>query len=150
MKNLLDTEIKKTMEDIAAMMRSDIMRQVPQPGNNPRNPYATGRLKRAVRVFTNKNRQGDIDIIISYPKYGGYTNYGTRDNSNLQDQIRKPYFTRDPFVGYRKGTDGINPQNWLSLSQERRKYETFINEEIGEDVRVFVEKYVNQLGIRTR
>jgi hypothetical protein len=150
MKNLLDAEIKKTMEDIAAMMRSDIMRQVPQPGNNPRNPYATGRLKRNVRVFLNKNRQGDIDIIISYPKYGGYTNYGTRGNSNLQDQVGKPYFVRDPFVGYREGKKGIRPQNWLSLSQERQKYETFINEEIGEDVRVFVEKYVNQLGIRTR
>tara|TARA_R110000772_G_scaffold261080_1_gene379368 strand:+ start:59 stop:505 length:447 start_codon:yes stop_codon:yes gene_type:complete len=146
--NNLDKEIKKTMEEIANMMRSDIMRQVPQPGQNP---YATGALKRNVKVFTNKNRDGDIDIIISYPTYGGYTNYGTRDESNRNNELAKPYFIRDAFAGYSKGgIRGIKPQNWLSLSQERQRYETFIDEEIGEDVRVFIEKYVNQLGIRTR
>ena len=147
MRQDLDREIKQTMRQIANMIQRDIKRQVPQPGQNP---YATGNLKSKTNVDLRKDGNGEWSILITYPFYGGYTAFGTRQYSNWREQSGLNIFERSPFSGYRKGRRGIRPQNWLSLSRERQRYEEYIREELNEDILVFVENYVNQLGIRTR
>jgi len=146
-RDALDREIKSTMKSIANMIQRDIKRQVPQPGQNP---YATGRLKSRTNVDLRKDANGEWSILISYPFYGNYTAFGTRQYSNWREETQLNIFDRSAFSGYRKGRDGIRPQNWLSLRRDRQKYEDYIREELNEDILVFVEKYVNQLGIRTR
>lgn len=143
----LDREIRNTMKQISNMILRDIKRQVPQPGQNP---YATGNLKSKTNVDLRKSPDGDWQILVSYPFYGNYTNYGTRQYSNFREQRGLNLFDTDPFTGYRKGNGGIRPQNWLSLRQEQQRYADYIQKELGEDLQVFVERYVNQLGIRTR
>lgn len=144
----LDNELKKTMRQISTMILRDIKRQVPQ--RRPDNPYATGALKSRTNVDLRKNSDGDWEILISYPYYGNYTAFGTRQYSNYTRESGLNIFDRSAYSGYRKGKGGIRPQNWLSLREDRAKYEEYIRKELDEDLLVFVENYVNQLGIRTR
>lgn len=142
----LDNDLRKIMKDVANKMARDLRRQVPQRGQNP---YATGKLKSRLAVEARKDADGNWSIFMTYPSYGNYTAFGTRQYSNWREQTGLNIFDRAAFSGYRKGRGGIRPQNWLSLSRERQEYEDLIQEQLGESLEVFVDRLVT-LGIGNR
>ena len=85
---------------------------------------------------------------MTYPFYGNYTAYGTRTYSNWREQSVLNIFDRSPFRGYTKGRNGIVPQNWLSLRQQKAEYEDMIQKELGESLEVFMNR-LTTIGIRT-
>jgi hypothetical protein len=145
----LENDIKAILKKVASNMTRDLKRQVPQRGNTPNNPYATGALKSRFNVDVRKSAKDQWEIFMTYPFYGNYTAYGTRAYSNWREQSGLNIFDRAPFSGYRKGRNGIIPQNWLSLRNQKATYEKMIQEELGESLEVFVDR-LTTIGIRTR
>lgn len=141
----LELNIKAILRKVAKDMSRDLKRQVPQRGQNP---YATGNLKSKFNLDVRKNANGDWEILMTYPFYGNYTNFGTRQYSNWREQSGMNIFDRSPFRGYSKGRNGIVPQNWLSLRQQKAEYENMIQEELGESLEVFMNR-LTTIGIRT-
>jgi len=142
----LEQNIKSILRKVAADMSSDLKRQVPQRGQNP---YATGNLKSKFNLDVRKNQRNEWEILMTYPFYGNYTAFGTRQYSNWREQSGMNIFDRAPFRGYSKGRNGIVPQNWLSLRQQKAQYEDMIQEELGESLEVFMNR-LTTIGIRTR
>lgn len=142
----LEQSIKAILRKVANDMSRDLKRQVPQRGQNP---YATGNLKSKFNLDVRKNARGDWEIMMTYPFYGNYTAFGTRLHSNWREQNELNIFDRAPFRGYSKGRNGIVPQNWLSLRQQKQEYEDMIQEELGESLEVFMNR-LTTLAIRTR
>jgi len=142
----LEQNIKSILRKVAADMSSDLKRQVPQRGQNP---YATGNLKSKFNLDVRKNQRNEWEILMTYPFYGNYTAFGTRQYSNWREQSGMNIFDRAPFRGYSKGRNGIVPQNWLSLRQQKQEYEDMIQEELGESLEVFMNR-LTTLAIRTR
>jgi len=142
----LEQSIKAILRKVANDMSRDLKRQVPQRGQNP---YATGNLKSKFNLDVRKNARGDWEIMMTYPFYGNYTAFGTRQYSNWREQSGMNIFDRAPFRGYSKGRNGIVPQNWLSLRQQKQEYEDMIQEELGESLEVFMNR-LTTLAIRTR
>lgn len=142
----LENDIKAILKTIATNMTRDLKRQVPQRGQNP---YATGALKSRFNVEVRKSSTNEWQIFMTYPFYGNYTAFGTRSYSNWREQSGLNVFDRAPFSGYRKGRNGIIPQNWLSLRNQKQEYEKLIEDELGESLEVFIDR-LTQIGIRTR
>ena len=142
----LEQNLKAILRKVANDMSRDLKRQVPQRGQNP---YATGNLKSKFNLDVRKNSDGNWEIMMTYPFYGNYTNFGTRQYSNWREQSGMNIFDRAPFRGYSKGRNGIVPQNWLSLRQQKAQYEQMIQEELGESLEVFMNR-LTTLAIRTR
>jgi len=142
----LEQSLKAILRKVANDMSRDLKRQVPQRGQNP---YATGNLKSKFNLDVRKNSDGNWEIMMTYPFYGNYTNFGTRQYSNWREQSGMNIFDRAPFRGYSKGRNGIVPQNWLSLRQQKAQYEQMIQEELGESLEVFMNR-LTTLAIRTR
>lgn len=142
----LEQNIKAILRKVATDMSRDLKRQVPQRGQNP---YATGNLKSKFNLDVRKNASGEWEILMTYPFYGNYTAFGTRQYSNWREQSGLNIFDRAPFRGYSKGRNGIVPQNWLSLRQQKAQYEDMIQEELGESLEVFMNR-LTTIGIRTR
>lgn len=140
----LDVELRKMMQKVARKMSTDLRRQVPQRGQNP---YATGDLKSRLAVEARKDADGNWAIFLTYPFYGNYTAFGTRQFSNWREQSELNIFDRQAWSGYRRGRRGIRPQNWLSLRTQRQDYETMLEDEFGEAMEVFVDKLI-EIGIR--
>jgi len=142
----LEQNIKAILRKVAANMRRDLGRQVPQRGQNP---YATGNLKSKFNLDVRKNTSNEWEILMTYPFYGNYTTFGTRQYArNWREQFELNIFDRAPFRGYTKGRNGIVPQNWLSLRQQKAQYEEMIQEELGESLEVFMNR-LTTIGIRT-
>jgi hypothetical protein len=142
----LELNIKSILRKVAADMNRDLKRQVPQRGQNP---YATGNLKSKFNLDVRKNARMEWEILMTYPFYGNYTTFGTRQYaSNWREQSGMNIFDRAPFRGYTKGRNGIVPQNWLSLRQQKAQYEEMIQEELGESLEVFMNR-LTTIGIRT-
>lgn len=141
----LELNIKAILRKVASDMSRDLKRQVPQRGQNP---YATGNLKSKFNLDVRKNANGEWEIMMTYPFYGNYTAYGTRTYSNWREQSVLNIFDRSPFRGYTKGRNGIVPQNWLSLRQQKAEYEDMIQKELGESLEVFMNR-LTTIGIRT-
>jgi hypothetical protein len=141
----LELNIKAILRKVATDMSRDLKRQVPQRGQNP---YATGNLKSKFNLDVRKNARNEYEILMTYPFYGNYTAYGTRPNDPWREQQALSIFDRNPFRGYTKGRNGIVPQNWLSLRQQKMQYEEMIQEELGESLEVFMNR-LTTIGIRT-
>jgi hypothetical protein len=144
----LELNIKAILRKVAKDMSRDLKRQVPQRGNTPHNPYATGNLKGKFNLDVRQNANREWEIFMTYPFYGNYTTFGTRQYSNFRQQGELNIFDRAPFRGYSKGRNGIVPQNWLSLRQQKAQYEEMIQEELGESLEVFMNR-LTTIGIRT-
>jgi len=142
----LENDIKAILKKIATDMSRDLKRQVPQRGQNP---YATGNLKSKFNLDVRKSSRDEWEIFMTYPFYGNYTAFGTRSYSNWREQSALNVFDRLPFSGYRKGRNGIVPQNWLSLRNQKATYEKMIQDELGESLEVFMDR-LTTIGIRTR
>jgi len=142
----LENDIKAILKKVATDMSRDLKRQVPQRGQNP---YATGSLKSRFNLDVRKSSKNEWEIFMTYPFYGNYTAFGTRGYSNWREQSRLNVFDRLPFSGYRKGRNGIIPQNWLSLRNQKATYEKMIQDELGESLEVFMDR-LTTIGIRTR
>tara|TARA_R110000868_G_scaffold159364_1_gene388155 strand:+ start:169 stop:615 length:447 start_codon:yes stop_codon:yes gene_type:complete len=142
----LEQNIRSILKKVATDMSRDLKRQVPQRGQNP---YATGNLKSKFNLDVRKTTRNEWEIFITYPFYGNYTAYGTRQYSNWREQEPLNIFDRAPFRGYSKGRNGIVPQNWLSLRQQKMQYEDMIQEQLGESLEVFMNR-LTTIGIRTR
>lgn len=145
----LENDIKGILKKVANQMSRDLKRQVPQRGNSPRNPYATGNLKSKFNLDVRRDANMQWEILVTYPFYGNYTAFGTRQYSNWREQTELNIFDRAPFRGYSKGRNGIVPQNWLSLRQQKAEYEDMIQNELGETLEVFMDR-LTTLAIRTR
>ena len=112
-------QTEKTMQRLAQLVKRDLLNQVPQPGQNP---YATGQLRSSLNV--NEFQDGDEwTIAVTYDQVGNYTNFGTRQYGTRWRELKDvSFFDLPNFAGYRKGTMGIRPQYWLSLSRQENKY----------------------------
>lgn len=134
----------ETMQRIARQMLVDIRQQAPRRGNNPRNPYATGKLVRSIGV--EPQQDGDQwSIIVSYDDYGDYTAFGTRQYFNPRD-LQQSFFGLREFKGYEKGKGGIRPQYWLSLRGQRPKYERMIEEGLSITFETFTNNVISNLS----
>jgi len=105
----LKEQIQKRLNELGARTQAYLYLQV---------PVDTGKLKRSLKVqyFLKPNSMG---YSFKYLDYGVYTNLGTGRHYNIKWGTKEsiPY-NLPPFIGYRsgKGTGGIRPQYWLSLS----------------------------------
>lgn len=142
----LETNLRNMLREISNKMRTDLKRQVPQRGQNP---YATNNLKSKFNLDVRKSANDEWEIFMTYPFYGNYTSFGTRVYSNFREQGGLNIFERAPFRGYTKGRNGIVPQNWLSLRNQKAEYEEMIQEKMGESLEVFIDR-LTTIGIRTR
>lgn len=104
---LTDAEVRSLLVEYGARVFGVIQRQIPQPGNTPINPYATGRLKGSLRWSLNQ----DNTISIRFFRYGIYTDKGTGQWAAPRET--NPFSER--FVGYKDGKMGIKPQFWTAL-----------------------------------
>jgi hypothetical protein len=102
-----EDEIRALIAEYGARVFGVIQRQVPQRGNTPINPYATGALKNSLRWSLNK----DNTISIRFFRYGIYTDKGT--GQWAVPRQTNPFTER--FVGYQRGKMGIKPQFWTAL-----------------------------------
>lgn len=141
----LETDLRNMLREIANKMRVDLKRQVPQRGQNP---YATNNLKSKFNLDVRKSSRDEWEIFMTFPFYGNYTSFGTRIHSNFREEGGLNIFDRSPFRGYSRGRNGIIPQNWLSLRNQKAEYEALIEETMGESLEVFIDR-LTTIGIRT-
>ncbi len=140
----VDKTIKDVLTRVARMMYSDIRKNVPRKGTQPSYFKSTGDLKRSLRVSVDS--RGDA-IEVFFEPYGKYTAFGT-NSKNGGGQYFDEQASRDTFFGmraprvYRKGTAAIRPQYWLSLSDQREKYEEFIEKNLQIGLDEFIENYL--------
>lgn len=110
----LPQTITKRINELGALTQLYLSGKVPQPGQNP---YATGRLQRSLKIsyFVNSD---SIGYKFSYLDYGVYTNLGTKQYNEIKyGSIKSSPFNLPPFRGYVKGSGGIRPQYWTSMTE---------------------------------
>jgi hypothetical protein len=106
------------LRELRDEMELTILKQVPQPGQNP---YATGALKSSLTVKVEKQGGGDFAIRVGYLRYGIFTNLGTRDYNVVKFGSRgSGAFDLPVFRGYQRGTYGVQPQYWTSMGGAAR------------------------------
>lgn len=105
----LKTKLQKRLNELGARTQAYLYLQV---------PVDTGALKRTLKVQYYINSTG-MGYSFKYKDYGVYVNLGTGIHNTIKwgTKASIPY-NLPKFVGYRsgKGTGGIRPQYWLSLS----------------------------------
>ena len=147
-KDLSDETLQRLGERIIRNAQNRIMRQVPQRGQNP---YATGKLKNSVTfAWVKDSETGGWSLQVNYANYGNYTNYGTRRYSAGWRDARDAGFFGREFQGYRRGTKGIRPQNWLSLRGDRPIYEAIVEGEIQKTFETFLNNTISGFGRANR
>lgn len=81
-------------------------------------PVDTGRLKRSIKV-SYKRSNDSVSYSFGYLDYGVYVNLGTKHYNTIKWGSKESIpFNLPPYRGYRKGNGAIQPQYWLSLSQD--------------------------------
>lgn len=142
---------KETMERLARLIERDLKEQVPQPGyrmlrRGDKGP--TGRLKQSLRVDAYPEKNDEWTLGVSYEMHGNYTNFGTRlpEVSSWRDKANLSIFELPAFRGYKKGTKGIRPQYWLSLSRLENKYLKQLEAGIELDFENFINTVVQNLS----
>lgn len=141
---------KETMERLAVMIERDLKEQVPQPGyralrKGERGP--TGKLKRSLSVNAFPVKNEEFTIAVGYEMYGNYTNFGTRQYAGRWQQLaNQSLFELPNFAGYRRGSYGIRPQYWLSLSRQENRYIKEITTSLEMDFESFINNVVENLS----
>jgi len=131
----LPERIQKKVNELGALTHAFLSNQVPQPGQNP---YATGVLKRSLKVSYFRSGES-IGWRFSYLDYGAYTNLGTKQYNKIKFGSKKANpWELPPFRGYVKGEGGIQAQYWMTLS------ETTLLKKFKEDIKDEIKSYLKK------
>jgi hypothetical protein len=105
-------------------------------------PVDTGRLKRSIKV-SYKRSNDSVSYSFGYLHYGVYVNLGTKQYNTIKWGSKESIpFNLPAYRGYRKGNGGIQPQYWLSLSQDLaiKRFKQGIIDDIKEYVKSTIKK----------
>ncbi len=127
----MSDEIERGLRLLGDRIIAILKLQAPQP---PRsrfgNPYATGRLRDSIRATVlNQNT-----LSISFNRYGIYTDFGS---GNERVQSTGP-FGMPARQNYTRGTGGIKPQYWTTLTQYQDELTGMVE---GEVLRLFEQNF---------
>jgi len=123
---ILDMQMQQVGDSIRQFMFPRLRQQAPRPGNTPENPYATGKLSRAltpnmIKFEKTSNSQWELAIDLNVLPAGVRarafaTNFGSGPRHKEFDTIRQNGIFGLPFMGYSRGTMGIRAQNWTAMN----------------------------------
>ncbi len=111
----MNVAFEQVLESLGLIIEQHLRVQVPRPGNNPNNEYATGALRNSLTYNIVDNR-----ISFSYSAYGTYVDLGTYDAyQNAPARFGTDPQDLPPFAGYfrNRNVKGIQPQYWTSMRE---------------------------------